>query len=84
MDSSTREQIERARRFIPDERWRQEIERAKRMTPDERVREGFALFVQGRNYITRRIKECFPEATGEDIDRILTIVLMQCKFWGIT
>jgi hypothetical protein len=67
-----------------DERWHQEIERARRMTPDERVREGFALFDQGRNYILQCIRESVPEATDADVDRILTFVLKRCKWWGIT
>ena len=67
-----------------DDSFRQQIERARRMTPDERVREGFALFEQGRDYIIRRIQESFPDATEDDLDRILRFVLKRCKWWGIT
>jgi hypothetical protein len=67
-----------------DERFWQQVERARRMTPDERLREGFALFEQGRDYIVNSIRTTFPDATEEDVRRIRDIVLRNCKLWGIT
>lgn len=54
------------------------------MTPDERIREGFALFEQGRDYIVRRVREFYPETTDDDVDQILRFVRKRCKWWGIT
>jgi hypothetical protein len=54
------------------------------MTPDERVREGFALFEQGRDYIIRRIRETFPDATPEEVDIILRRILKRAKELGVT
>ena len=67
-----------------DDSFRQQVQRARRMTLDKRVREGFALFEQGRDYIIRRIRESFPDATEDDVDGILRFVLKRCKWWGIT
>ena len=55
MDSSTREQIERARR----------------MTPDERFREGLALCDRTFRLMQDGIRHQFPQATPEEVLRIL-------------
>jgi hypothetical protein len=67
-----------------DERFWQQIERARKMTPEERIREGFALFEQGRDYIVSCIRTTFPDATEEDVRRIRDIGIRRCKLWGIT
>jgi hypothetical protein len=55
MDSSTREQIERARR----------------MTPDERFREGLALCDRTFRLMQDGIRHQFPQATPEEVIRTL-------------
>jgi hypothetical protein len=55
MDSSTREQIERARQ----------------MTPDERFREGLALCNRTFRLMQDGIRHQFPQATPEEVLRIL-------------
>jgi len=55
MDSSTREQIERARR----------------MTPDERFREGLALCDRTFRLMQDGIRHQFPQATADEVVRIL-------------
>ena len=55
MDSSTREQIERARH----------------MTPDERFREGLALCDRTFRLMQDGIRHQFPQATPEEVLRIL-------------
>ena len=55
MDSSTREQIERARQ----------------MTPDERFREGLALCDRTFRLMQDGIRHQFPQATPEEVLRIL-------------
>ncbi|MEX2092088.1 MAG: hypothetical protein WD971_05395 [Pirellulales bacterium] len=55
MDSSTREQIERARR----------------MTPDERFREGLALCDRTFRLMQDGIRHQFPQATPEEVIQIL-------------
>ena len=55
MDSSTREQIERARR----------------MTPDERFREGLALCNRTFRLMQDGIRHQFPQASPEEVLRIL-------------
>jgi hypothetical protein len=67
-----------------DAKFWQEVERARKVTPEERLREGFRLFEQGSNYITKSIRETFPEATDDGVLRILRIVLRRCREWGIT
>jgi hypothetical protein len=67
-----------------DESFWREVERARRMTPDERVSEGFALFEQGRNYITDRIRQTFPDATPDEVDYIRRRVLKRAKEMGVT
>jgi hypothetical protein len=67
-----------------DSNFREEIERARRMTPDERIREGFQLHEQGRDHIVKSIRETFPEAANEDVERIRDIVLRRARDWGIT
>jgi hypothetical protein len=66
-----------------DESTRQQIERARRMTPDERFREGFALFEQGRDYIVHSIEATFPDMPSDDVQRVRDRVIRQCKYWGI-
>jgi hypothetical protein len=55
MDSSTREQIERARR----------------MTPDERFREGLALCDRTFRLMQDGIRHQFPQAAPDEVLRIL-------------
>jgi hypothetical protein len=55
MDSSTREQIERARR----------------MTPDERFREGLALCNRTFRLMQDGIRHQFPQASPDEVLRIL-------------
>jgi hypothetical protein len=55
MDSSTREQIERARH----------------MTPDERFREGLALCDRTFRLMQDGIRHQFPQATPDEVLRIL-------------
>jgi hypothetical protein len=66
-----------------DEHWRQEIERARRMMPEERISECFALFEQGMNYITERIHQTFPDATPEEVDYLRRRVLKRAKELGV-
>lgn len=53
------------------------------MTADERIREGFRLFEHGRDYIVNSIRETFPDATNEEVERIRDIVLRRTRQWEI-
>ncbi len=68
---------------IMDESTRDQIERTRRKMPDERVREGFRLFEQGRDYIVRSLEQTFPEMPLEELQRIRNRVIRQCKRWEI-
>jgi hypothetical protein len=54
-----------------DDSTRQQIERARRMTPDERVREGLALCDRTFRLMQDGIRHQFPQATPQDVLRIL-------------
>ena len=54
-----------------DESTRQQIERARKMTPDERFREGLALCDRAFRLMRDGIRHQFPQATPQDVSRIL-------------
>lgn len=54
-----------------DDSTRQQIERARRMTPDERFREGLALCDRAFRLMQDGIRHQFPQATPQDVARIL-------------
>ena len=54
-----------------DDSTRQQIERARRMTPDERFREGLALCDRTFRLMQDGIRHQFPQATPQDVARIL-------------
>ncbi len=54
-----------------DQSTREQIERARRMTPDERFREGLALCDRAFGLMRDGIRHQFPQATPQDVTRIL-------------
>jgi len=54
-----------------DDSFRQQVERARRMTPDQRFREGLALCDRAFRLMTDGIRHQFPDATPEEVLRIL-------------
>jgi hypothetical protein len=54
-----------------DSSTRQQIERARRMTPDERFREGLALCDRTFRLMQDGIRHQFPQATSDEVLRIL-------------
>jgi len=54
-----------------DDSTRQQIERARRMTPDERFREGLALCDRTFRLMEDGVRHQFPDATSADVHRIL-------------
>jgi hypothetical protein len=54
-----------------DDSTRQQIERARRMTPDERFREGLALCDRTFQLMQDGIRHQFPRATPHDVLQIL-------------
>jgi len=54
-----------------DDSTRQQIERARRMTPDERFREGMTLCDRTFRLMQDGIRHQFPLATPHDVQRIL-------------
>lgn len=54
-----------------DDSTRQQIERARRMSPDERFREGLALCDRTFRLMQDGIRHQFPQATPQDVMRIL-------------
>jgi hypothetical protein len=54
-----------------DESTRQQIERARRMTPDERFREGLALCDRTFRLMQDGIRHQFPLASPQEVLRIL-------------
>lgn len=54
-----------------DDSTRQQIERARRMTPDERFREGLALCDRAFRIMQDGIRNQFPDAAAADVHRIL-------------
>jgi hypothetical protein len=54
-----------------DESFHQQIERARRMTPDERFREGLALCDRTFRLMQDGIRFQFPQATPDEVLRIL-------------
>jgi hypothetical protein len=54
-----------------DESTRQQIERARRMTPDDRFREGLALCDRTFRLMQDGIRHQFPSATPREVQRIL-------------
>jgi hypothetical protein len=54
-----------------DDSTRQQIERARRMTPDERFREGLALCDRTFRLMQDGIRHQFPQASPQEVLRIL-------------
>jgi hypothetical protein len=54
-----------------DDAYRQQIERARRMTPDERFREGLALCDRTFRLMSDGIRHQFPQASPEEVLKIL-------------
>jgi hypothetical protein len=54
-----------------DESTRQQIERARRMTPDERFREGLALCDRSFRLMQDGVHHQFPLATPPEVQQIL-------------
>jgi hypothetical protein len=54
-----------------DDSTREQIERARRMTPDQRFREGLALCDRAFRLMQDGIRHQFPGATPQDVLRIL-------------
>jgi hypothetical protein len=54
-----------------DQSTREQIERARRMTPDERFREGLALCDRTFRLMQDGIRHQFPAASPQDVQRIL-------------
>jgi hypothetical protein len=54
-----------------DQSTREQIERARRMSPDERFREGLALCDRTFRLMQDGIRHQFPSATPQEVQRIL-------------
>jgi hypothetical protein len=54
-----------------DEIYRQKILAARKMTPEERIRAGFELTAFVRRRLEDGIRNQFPEANEEEVQRIL-------------
>jgi hypothetical protein len=62
-----------------DDSFRQQVERARRMTGDERFREGLALCDRTFRLMKDGIRHQFPNASSEEVSRILRQRLAACR-----
>ena len=66
-----------------DDHFWNEVRRSQQLTAAERMTLGLNMCDHCCDYITRRIRETFPDATNEQVSEMRRTVLRRCERWGI-